>query len=58
MKALYAPNGWFTSHPLDQQRNHLHRKALSTVSRFMGQHPWDYAEFLYGQLVSGHTVPF
>ena len=44
--------------PRDEHRNHAHRRALNTVSAFMGQGPWDYAEFLYGHLVSGHTVPF
>ena len=44
--------------PRDDQRNRVHAQALQTVSRFMGDHPWSYAEFLYGQLVSGWTVPF
>ena len=44
--------------PRDNTRNRVHAQALQTVSRFMGDHPWSYAEFLYGQLVSGWTVPF
>jgi len=44
--------------PRDDQRNRVHAHALGTISRFMGAGPWDYAEFLYGCLVSGHTVPF
>ena len=44
--------------PRDDQRNRVHAKALATVSAFMGDHPWSYAEFLYGRLVSGWTIPF
>jgi hypothetical protein len=42
----------------DDARNDRHLAALSTVSWFMGQGFDDYAEFLYGRLVSGWTVPF
>jgi len=58
MKPLYCIDGWPAKHPLDDFRNRAHRNALRTISRFMGKHPWSYAEFLYGQLVSGWIVPF
>lgn len=42
----------------DAARNQFHHNALRTISRFMGDRSWDYAEFFYGRLVSGWTVPF
>jgi hypothetical protein len=42
----------------DDALNRRHLAALSTVSWFMGHRFFDYAEFLYGRLVSGWTVPF
>ena len=42
----------------DEALNRRHLAALSTVSWFMGHRFFDYAEFLYGRLVSGWTVPF
>ncbi|QVL47003.1 MAG: hypothetical protein KFB96_14775 [Thiocapsa sp.] len=42
----------------DDALNDRHLAALSTVSWFMGPRFFDYAEFLYGRLVSGWTVPF
>ncbi|RKT47030.1 hypothetical protein [Thiocapsa rosea] len=42
----------------DDALNRRHLAALSTVSWFMGSRHDDYAEFLYGRLVSGWTVPF
>lgn len=42
----------------DAALNSHHRNALDTVTRFMGHRFFDYAEFLYGELVSGWTVPF
>ncbi|WP_200235735.1 hypothetical protein [Thiohalocapsa halophila] len=44
--------------PKDEQRNRVHANALATISAFMGNHPWSYAEFLYGELVSGWMMPF
>ena len=58
MKPLHSVNGRVCPHPLDAHRNRVHARALATVSAFMGKHPWSTAEFLYGQLVSGWTVPF
>ncbi|WP_201244309.1 hypothetical protein [Halochromatium salexigens] len=42
----------------DAIRNRRHRRALQTISRFMGTDALDYAEFLHGELVSGWTCPF
>jgi hypothetical protein len=43
---------------LDAHLNRTHCNALLTLSWFMGSGIDDYAEFLYGELVSGWTVPF
>jgi len=45
-------------HLRDSALNHYHRNALRTVTWFLGRGPWDYAEFLYGRLISGWTCPF
>lgn len=42
----------------DAIRNHHHQRALTTLSRFLGQRPLDTAEFLHGRLFCARICPF
>lgn len=43
---------------LDNTLNRCHRKALGTVSQFLGSRPCDIAEFFDGHLTTRNDLPF
>jgi hypothetical protein len=53
---VIEPSEW--NRTRDALRNQRHQRALNTLSRFLGNGPLDYADFLHGALVCARLCPF